>query len=157
MSRPSRAPRRFPLEPLAEAMRSTVDDMVADWPLTPHARGAARRLGITLDQAEEFATRAGLHTLTVWPDLYDHLLIPCADPKCPNRFIPTRPLHKFCDPSCGYRYRSRERARKRAAIAAYDAQNRRAAALRNRRYRFLNRERIAAKERARYHARKAAA
>lgn len=60
--------------------------------------------GLTFDQAERYAERAGLNAYTVWPAMVDELIDReskvCAAPGCEERFVPTHPRRVYCCRRC---------------------------------------------------------
>ena len=72
-----------------------------------------RSEGLTERRGDELATKAGLPTLLVWPEMAVDALVdaqkPCAE--CRDLFVPSRASHVYCSVICRDRCYKREYAR----------------------------------------------
>lgn len=108
---------------MSTAHRYRLEPLFALMGMTPHAACTALRLsgsterqyrseGVTEYVADRLAVTAGFATLTVWPEMADHVYddIKRACAECGALFVPYRPSRdRFCSPLCGRRYRQRAR------------------------------------------------
>lgn len=131
--------RRYPLEPLAEAMCLSMNQACLKLGVSGTTQKEYRARGVTELVADRLAVRAGLHPCEVWPDFG---LQPCEE--CGELFAATRPGHRFCGASC----RDRRSARQRYASRP---ETREAVLARRRRYYAENAAYERARERRRYH------
>lgn len=108
--------------------RYNLDALVAASGLTEHALGRkvgmdgtalrrAREHGLVESAADRYATRAGFHPHSIWPEMGDHAFedhaVECAERSCTERFVPTRKGHRYCSPACRRRHADREWKRRR--------------------------------------------
>lgn len=182
--RTARLPRRYPLEPLLKAAGMSLSQFGRRYGISGTTRQKLGGAGLTHEQADRWAARAGFNPAEVWlswiDDEFADLAVECAERSCSTRFLPTSSRHRFCSTRCGSRERKRQQyatdpvfaAKERQRVAAYKAASRRAARLyaatyrevnadvlaeKRRAYRAANRDAILARRRAQYAARKAAA
>lgn len=157
---------QYPFAPLVEAMGCSENQAIQRLRVSGKSGQLYRREGMSEKVADRMAIRAGLHPYEVWPDMAERVLadaeIACADPKCDQRFIPTRKSHRFCSTRCAHRTHSRERQReryqtdpefrelKKARDRVYRAENRRALRITEQVYRDANRAEKAAAQREYY-------
>lgn len=141
---------RYPLDPLLDrgwSMKKLND-------LAPCGGGeyrTRRERGVTADVADRMAVAAGFHPYELWPEMLDDHISAYVDrscAECGSDFTPTAPHQRFCHRRC--RDRQGERIRyQRSAAARSRARERR------RLYYAENAEYEKARERRRYHERKA--
>lgn len=62
---------RYPIGDLFAMMRSSDDDCRRQLALSGSSYGLAVQWGLTFDQAERYAERAGFHPYEVWPQMRD--------------------------------------------------------------------------------------
>ncbi len=87
---------RYPIADLFHMMPGTDDDKRRHLAISGGAYGAMRLHGLTLDQAERYAERAGLHPYEVWPLMRDDVIAATCEPP------PVRVVHALVTClSCG--------------------------------------------------------
>lgn len=159
---------RYPLEPLAAAMGLSMNQACLRLGISGSTQQEYRRRGVTEKVADRLAVRAELVPYEVWPEMADHAIasieVECARTDCATRFVPRRKGMRYCTSTCkdveGTRRRRRERPEvaqaARDSAARYRAENRAYVLRREASYQDRNRDQINARQRARYHASKAA-
>ena len=135
--------RRYSLEALVTASGLTPAALGRKVGLSGSTLQNARARGFSLDAADRYAVRAGLHPLEVWDDFG---LVPC--PVCEGLFAPTRKGHVYCSPRCRQRVAARKRwedpayrAKRAEYMAGYRREAARVLAAQKRAWREANRER----------------
>lgn len=167
MSRGPANPKRYPLEPLIEAMGMTANQACLRLGVSGSVQQKYRAEGVIDQTAELLATRAGFHPYEIWPELADdrYAALPrCAE--CDEPYVPRQYNQKYCSRPCGKRVRDREAKRRKyhsneeyrarrieLARLDYEASKGsdtalRAQRIRNRRWRDRNRDRYRALQRA---------
>lgn len=163
---------RYSLEPLFEVMGMTPHAACTALGLSGTTEMLYRRDGVTEKVADRLAVKAGVHPYTLWPEMAEHALVEikkaCAE--CGSLFVPKQQRSRFCSSLCRRRVASREYARRRYATdpeyrrRQIEARKERAknegAAMRRRTapvkaaWFQANKERVYARRRARYAAKK---
>ena len=161
--------RRYPLEPLAGLMGTTLADACRHLGVSGSVQKEYRERGVTAKVADRLAAKAGFHPAVVWPEWLDDQIaaaeVECADEKCDQRFVPRQRTYRYCSPQCRQRAAGRASMRRRradpvrkaridAAQAKYQDEARRALSAYRRRYYAANRERLLAEQRRRDHERR---
>lgn len=148
-----RVTRRFPLEPLAEAVGVQKPQLAKLLGVRGRTWVEYRDLGVSEFVADRMACRLGLHPFVVWPELTEAQIVDasvvCAD--CPTRFIPRDSRHVYCSKRCRLRVQQRRwratpkgREASRAANRRYDHSVRAYATEQQRRWRAANPEKLKA-------------
>jgi hypothetical protein len=123
-----------------------------------------RKIGVTADQADELAMRAGFHPFEVWPEIADDQIaaVSRSCPVCSTPFVPNG-RRRFCSDRCRWnRYARRVRstpegaAHNRAVRLRYYRENTAYESAAGRRYYQANAERLRAAQRDRDRVRRAA-
>lgn len=95
---------RYPISDLFAHMPGSDDDCRRRLSISGSAYGNMVQHGLTFDQAERYAERAGLLPYEVWPEMVDELIDleskVCAAPSCDNRFVPDNPRRIYCCQRC---------------------------------------------------------
>lgn len=133
--------RRYPLEPLFDAMHLTPAAACRLLRVSGSVEQEYRRRGVTEVVADRLAARAHLATYAVWPEMIDHAIEDAETNRLARQAARAR--HR-------YETDAEYRARRLAGARAYKEATRRAQAAYNARYRAENRDRIAARQRAHY-------
>lgn len=122
----------------------------------------ARERGLREDAADRYATRAGFASQEVW---HDFGLVACAE--CARLFAQSRAGHRYCSNRCyqneyqrGWRARREAedpafKASRRTGTTAWREKSRRTKRIKDLAYYQANAERIRARARERYHAKRA--
>lgn len=106
------AERRFyPLQALAEVAGVEFRSLGRLLGLSGSSWPVVRDRGATMDAAERYAVRLGLHPFSVWPEMADEAAARVSKPcvECGEPFIPTRKGHRFCSHNCRERRRMRKK------------------------------------------------
>lgn len=95
---------RYPIADLFALMPGSDNDCRRQLAISGAAYGNMVQHGLTFDQAERYAERAGLNIYVVWPAAVDELIEReskvCAAPACDERFVPTHPRRIYCSQRC---------------------------------------------------------
>lgn len=95
---------RYPIADLLAHMTGTPDDCRRQLRISGSAFGPMVQHGLTFEQAERYAERAGLPAYVVWPEMVDELLDReskvCAADGCEERFVPLNPRRIYCSNTC---------------------------------------------------------
>lgn len=119
----------YPLAPLAEAMGLSEDKAYKALGINRKTK-TVRRIrgeGMTADEADRFAVKAGFMPWEIWPDWTVELtgvgMVPCGS--CGELFDAYRPGHRYCSTTCRRREQQR-RYRTSPRVAEANRANRRA-------------------------------
>lgn len=95
---------RYPIADLFAHMAGSDDDCRRRLGISGGAYGPMVQRGLTFDQAERYAERAGLIPEFVWPEIVDELIEresrECAADGCTERFVPENPRRIYCSNLC---------------------------------------------------------
>ena len=100
-------PTRYPLAPLLRAARLTQREACDQWAISGAMWGHYSLHGLSDDQAERLAIRAGFHPFTIWPQMRDDRIdnekSVC---RCGAKFWPKpdRAFQEHCTPACSRRF-----------------------------------------------------
>lgn len=108
---------RYPLAPLAAAMRLTEPAALAALGVSGTQQRERRTLGLTRLVADNMAVKAGMHPYEVWPEMADHDIAAAESTlpgckECSTTFVSVHPLQTFCTPRCRKRWWARETQRR---------------------------------------------
>ena len=117
---------RYPLADLLEATGLTESGLTRAVGLSGSTLVKARENGLTADAADRYATRAGFHPASVWPD-WGTAECEQTCPECEEGFVPARKGTVFCSKRCRQRKLQREWQRRRYATDPAYAEAKRAA------------------------------
>ncbi len=103
--------RRYPFASLLEAVPWSEFELSRRIGLTGTSLRRAREHGFSESAADRYACRAGFVPWHIWPEWLDDIIadesIPCEE--CGTSFVPSRKGHGFCTRNCRARKRKRER------------------------------------------------
>lgn len=105
--------RRYELQRLFDAMGRNHRDAAEELGISGATRRRLMTEGLTEQQADRYAVRAGMAAENVWPELLDDVIAEesreCAHPDCTERFVPhpRAPHRRFCSHRCRRRYNER--------------------------------------------------
>lgn len=134
--------RRWPIQPLYEALDVEPYEAWVTWRISGATARKYEAQGLTDDQADRLATRAGLHPYEVWPEMLD-LHVAEAGAEEQRRRDHANALRRARRAAMSPEQREVERAKARA----YYAETRRAQLLRARRYRQEHLDEVRARDR----------
>lgn len=108
---------RYPFAPL-EALLGDVD-LARVLGVSGRTIGIYKHRGLSDEQADKAAVRAGFVAYEVWPELLDDLIDgherACGNRLCDERFVPLRSNHVYCSPRCRTNTQARRVKRRRYA------------------------------------------
>lgn len=110
--------RRYPVEPLVEFSRLPLDQFRRRVSCSGSTWVDVRERGLTIDVADRWAVKLGIHAVNIWPEMLDDLIeavhVPCAAPDCPVTFLPPelgkgQKARRYCSRRCQIRTNARRR------------------------------------------------
>jgi CGNR zinc finger len=103
--------RRYPIEALAEFLRTTIPAACRRVGMSGTSEKDARCHGITRRVVDRVAGELHEHPSVIWPETIDHdiedITAMCAAEDCDQRFVPRNRSHLFCSERCRQRIKMR--------------------------------------------------
>jgi plasmid maintenance system antidote protein VapI len=100
--------RRYPIEPLAEAMRCSINALGQQLHISGSYLNDLRHRGLSHRTADRLAVAAGFHPYEVWPEMHAHALEDSRD----DEHLDDTPAERTCR-----RQRAYARAKRRSTAA----------------------------------------
>lgn len=104
---------RYPFDALARKMGVSPNQAGKQLGLSGSTLQDMQRRGLSDDQCERWALRAGFHPFEVWPELIDDRIADagreCAAPGCDEVFEPANGKQRYCSTDCQRRTWQRAR------------------------------------------------
>lgn len=96
--------KRYPLDPLLNAMGMSHNQACYSLGLSGSTQQEYRRRGVTERVADRLAVKAGLIAYEVWPEMVDDAIASvqkrCERPDCARPFVPLHHRARFCTKRC---------------------------------------------------------
>lgn len=119
--------KRYPVQALADMLDVEVGALTRILNVSGSTWKQYRDEGVSERVADRLATKVGLVTYRVWPEMVDDIIadesVECAEPTCDDTFIPRWSRHAYCSPTC--RRRAAKRRERQSADGAMKNRERR--------------------------------